>query len=389
MDTRGQASNPPVADDHQGITPYLLGVLRWKKRILVFVVAVTVLAGIVSFLLPKWYKSSTVLLLPRNQALGSMGSLSFLLRDLAPTGVAGRLGAGTGQLNYLAILNSRRAAEALIHQYDLIKVYDIDDGSMEKTLEEFARNFSVEVQEDGSIGLSIYDRDSVRAAKMANSMVETLNTIAIEIGTSEARSTRVFLEKRVEENRAALAEAEDSLRAFQEKRGMMVLSEDAKASAQAIGELYAKKVKLEIDLAILRKTAGEENESYRQLSLERNELERKLSTFPELGIESFRLFRDVMIQQKILEFLVPMYEQTRFEEHRDVPVVSVLDKGVPAERKARPKRLLIVAASALSALILAFFAAAVATRMEIFKAGNPERYRRLMDALRIGRRITS
>jgi uncharacterized protein involved in exopolysaccharide biosynthesis len=72
-----------------------------------------------------------------------------------------------------------------------------------------------------------------------------------------------------------------------------------------------------------------------------------------------------------------------------VPVVSVLDKGVPAERKARPKRLVIVAASALSALILALFAAAVATRMDIFKAGNPERYRRLMDAIRIGRRTTS
>jgi len=153
------------------MTPYLLGVLRWKKRIIVFVVAVTVLAGIVSFLLPKWYKSSTVLLLPRNQALGSMGSLSFLLRDLAPTGVAGRLGAGTGQLNYLAILNSRRAAEAMIRRFDLIKVYDIDDGSMEKTLEELARNFSVEVLEDGSIGLSIYDRDSVRAAEMTNAMV--------------------------------------------------------------------------------------------------------------------------------------------------------------------------------------------------------------------------
>lgn len=389
MNTRGQAGASQVPGDPEGMTPYLFGILRWKKKIIGFVLAVTVLAGIVSFLLPKWYKSSTVLLLPRNQAMGSMGSLSFLLRDLAPTGLTGRLGAGAGQLNYLAILNSRTAAETLIRRFDLVNVYDIADGSMEKAIEELAGNFSVEVQEDGSIGLTVYDRDSVRAAQMANAMVEILNTIAIEIGTSEARSTRVFLEKRVEENQAALARAEDSLRVFQEKRGIVILSEDAKASAEAIGELFAKKVRLDIELSILRKTAGEENESYRQLLLERNELERKLSTFPELGIESFRLFRNVMIQQKIMEFLVPMYEQTRFEEHRDVPVVSVLDKGVPAERKARPKRVVIVAASAFSALLLALLAAAAATRMEIFKAENPERYRRLKDALRIRTRSTA
>jgi uncharacterized protein involved in exopolysaccharide biosynthesis len=386
MDTHGKIGNPLVADEHQGMTPYLSGVLRWKKRILGFALAVTVLAGIVSFLLPKWYKSSTLLLLPRNQALGAMGSLSFLLRDFAPTGVAGKLGAGGGQLNYLAILNSRRAAEALIRRFDLIKVYDVNDASMEKALEEFSSNFSVEVQDDGSIGLSIYDRDSVRAAELTNAMVEVLNTIAIEIGTSEARSTRVFLEKRVEENRAALAEAEDRLRAFQEKRGMMVLSEDAKATAQAIGELFARKVKLDIELSILRKTAGEENESYRQLSLERNELERKLSTFPELGIESFRLFRDVMIQQKIMEFLVPMYEQTRFEEHRDVPVVSVLDKGVPAERKARPKRLLIIVSAALSALLLATMFVIGYIRFELYRSEHPDKYETLRSAFRVRRR---
>jgi tyrosine-protein kinase Etk/Wzc len=389
MDMRRQDDSRLHTEGHQGVTPYVLGVLRWKKWILGFVLAVTILAGIVSFLLPKWYKSNALLLLPKNQGLGAMGSLTTLLRDFSPTGVAGKLGGGSGQLNYLAILNSRRAGEALIRKFDLIRVYGVDDGSMEKALEEFARNFSVEIQEDGGIGLSIYDRDSLRAAEMTNAMVEVLNTIAIELGTGEARNTRLFLEKRVEENRAALTVAEDKLRAFQERRGMIVLSEDAKATAAAIGELFAKKIKLDIELSILMKTAGQENEAFRQLSLERNELERKLSTFPEIGLESFRLFRDVMVQQKIMEYLIPMYEQARFEEHRDVPVVSVLDKGVPAEKKARPKRMLIIAAAALSALILGLMAAMAALRLHMFRLENPEGYHRLMDALRPSRARSS
>jgi uncharacterized protein involved in exopolysaccharide biosynthesis len=53
-----------------------------------------------------------------------------------------------------------------------------------------------------------------------------------------------------------------------------------------------------------------------------------------------------------MEILVPLYEQAKIEERKDVPVMLVLDKAVPAEKKSRPKRLILVSSSVLSALVI-------------------------------------
>jgi tyrosine-protein kinase Etk/Wzc len=360
---------------------YILALLRWKKAILLFVLAATVLSAGVSLLLPVWYKSAVTVLPPRTQnLLGGLSPFASLLKDFAPTGAASRLGGGSGAVNYLAILKSRRASEAMVRRFDLMRVYGRDDNSMEKTIKEFEDNLNIEISDDGAIKLEVYDRDSLRAASMANALVETLNEIAIEMGTGEARNNRQFLEQRVAETHRELATAEDSLKKFQELRGVLVFSEDAKGTAQAIGEIYARKVQAEIELAILRRTTDESNPRIKQLSLEKSEVERALSAYPALGLTSLRLLRDVIIQQKILEFMVPMYEQARLEEHKDIPVVVVLDRAVPAEKKSRPKRMLIVAASCLSALILAVMATFVLVRFEFFRVQHADRYAMLTRA---------
>jgi len=354
---------------------YLLALMRWKKQLALFVLATTLLAAGVSFLLPVWYKSTVTLLPPRTQGLlGGLNPFSALLRDFAPTGAAARLGSSGGSVNYLAILHSRRASETMIRRFDLARVYGMEDETMEEIIKEFEDNLNIEIDDEGTIKLEILDRDSVRAAAMANGMVEILNTIAIELGTSEARSNRMFLEKRLNEARGELAASEVKLKEFQEKKGIIVLSEDAKASAAAIGELYAKKVRTELELAILKKTTGDDNPVVAQLLLEERELDRKLSTYPALGMESFRLFRDVLIQQKIQEFLVPMFEQARLEEQKDLPVVVILDKAVPAERKALPKRMMIVGAAGLSAVISGLLFVAGAVRFRLFRREQPDRY---------------
>jgi uncharacterized protein involved in exopolysaccharide biosynthesis len=190
----------------------------------------------------------------------------------------------------------------------------------------------------------------------------------------------------VDENRAELASAEQRLKEYQEKQGVVLLSEQAKETAQAVGELYAKRMELDIKMAILEKTAGEGNPAYEQYKLERSEIDRRLAKFPEMGLQSYRLFRDILIQQKILEFLIPMYEQARLEEHKDVPVVVVLDRAVPAERKAKPKRLLIMGASTLSALFLAILYVVGMTRFDLYKSEHPDRYATLRSAFQFRQR---
>jgi hypothetical protein len=367
---------------------YLLAVLREWRKIAFFVIAAAVIAGVVSFLLPKWYVSSVTVLPPRSSVGGGMGSISSLLRDFAPVGGANRMASPSQAVNYMAILRSRRTAETLVRRFDLVHVYDIADGSMEKAITAFQENYSMDVADDGSIRVDFSDKDSVRAAAIANGVVDVLNTIAIEMGVNEAHNNRMFLEKRVGDARIELSKAEETLKMYQVSRGMpLLLSDDARAAATAIGDLYTKRLRLDIELSVLKQTAGEDNSNYRQLSVERAELERRLAAFPQLGMEAFRLYRDLLIQQKILEFLVPLYEQSRIDEQKDIPVVLVLDKAVPAERKDRPKRSLIVAVAGVTAFLVALFSIVIHRRYLLFAQEHPERVAALL-AVFAKRRVT-
>lgn len=79
---------------------------------------------------------------------------------------------------------------------------------------------------------------------------------------------------------------------------------------------------------------------------------------PDLGGEYIRWFRDVEIQYKILQFITPLYEQAKVEEQRQTPSVIILDKAIPAERKAKPKislyTLIAFVISSLLSLVFVF-----------------------------------
>jgi len=358
--------------------PAVMKLLAARRPIIIAVVVSTLLALGISLVLPKWYKSTTALLPPKNQSvLNGLGGVTSLLKDFLPVSAGKGLGEG-GSYNFLALLNSRRAMEKIVHQFDLFKVYDIDDSSMEETLHEFENNYDVEVGDDGTIRISVLDRESLRAAEMANYAVTVLNELNVVIGATESRSNREFLEKRLKEYEDSLSISEDALRVFQEDHGVVMPSNDVKSAASSYVGLYAKKVEADIELSVLEKTVGNENPAYKQKKLANDELAARLDKFPRIGMESLRLFRQVMINQKILEVLLPLYEQARVEEAKDIPAVVVLDQAVPAEKKSRPFRLLIVLTAFITSLSLSVLVVLMRGRLENIQVQHPE----LVEALR-------
>ena len=63
---------------------------------------------------------------------------------------------------------------------------------------------------------------------------------------------------------------------------------------------------------------------------------------PDMVVEYFRLFREVKIQTKIMEYTLPMYEQAKVEEQKSIPTLQIVDKAVPAQLKYRPKKAFII-----------------------------------------------
>lgn len=343
----------------------ILGVLwNWRRFIAAIVLSVTVVAVVVSLLLPSWYRATASVLPPKQSDLfGSLGGATgSMLRSLTGGARLGGLGQKPAGYNYFAILRSRTAMEEVIRRFDLLRVYDIDDSSMTKAVRELADNTAFEEQLDENITIEVLDRDPVRAAEMANYFVELLNTISIRLGTTEARSNREFIEHRLSAARIDLANAEVKLKEYQERSGIMLTPEQT-SGVSALAALYALKEKKELEVAIAERVATEANPLLQQLRAELGAMRERLSALPQTGMESYRLYRDVVIQQKILEFLVPVHEQAKLDEKKDVPVLLVLDRAVPPDRKVRPQRTLIVGLSAslalLASAILALFMHAV------------------------------
>lgn len=327
--------------------------LVWRRFIVRNVLIVTLIAVIISLVLPKWYRATTSILPPRDQGFSSLlGLNAATLKSLPLPGKLGGLASSMGTYNYLAILNSRTTSEAVIRKFGLIGVYDVPDTSMERAIEELESNVTFEIRDEEYLTITVLDRDPGRAAEMANYFVEILNSVSLDLATREARNNREFIGGRLDVARRELREAEDSLRAYQEKTGVVVAPDLSSSNLDAIADLYAMKARKEIELSILEKTVSEESEAVKRLRLELSELSRKLADVPETGMESFRLYRAVAIHQKILEYLVPLYEQARIEEQKDVPVILVLDRAVPAERKFKPKRAVMVATAAGLSLLV-------------------------------------
>lgn len=381
------------------VLDYAVVFARHKRFLLRFVGATVALAAIVLFLLfSRWYKSTAVVMPPKQKS--TLNLLSSLSRATAPLRSLGIGPAAEELADLQTILASRRLKEAVVHQFELLKVYDLD--TMEKAVKELAENMAVTPgEEDASLEIVVYDTDPRRAADMANFMVTTLNQVYLELSVTEAKSNREFLQKRYDQNLSDLRAAEDSLRGFQERYGVYSVPDQVKAAVEAAATLESRAALQEVKLGILAQTASSDHPERRATELELRELRRRLAEMkaggqggrrslvfpsfdkaPEVGIEYLRRYRELELQAKLLEVLLPLYEQAKIEEQRNTPSVLVLDTAVPAVRHAKPKRMLLLAAVAVVALLLGFLIALVRERMGRVRGTLPEATAAKMEFIR-------
>lgn len=85
-----------VRQDSIGWVDYAKIMARWRKFIFISVGVVTLIAGVISFVLPKWYTGTASVLPPKEESLlGGLGGVTSLLRDLAPVKGLSSLGRTT------------------------------------------------------------------------------------------------------------------------------------------------------------------------------------------------------------------------------------------------------------------------------------------------------
>jgi len=346
----------------------MLGTLYRRRR---FIVAVTgfvaVASVIISLLLPKWYESSARVIIPSS---GSSGGLSALIGNLDPTAAAFLGAVGGDYLRYLAILSSNTMKDRVIDRFNLMDVYETRESvtPIRDTRKALDENLSYEIDvEFDFLSISVLDQDPVRAAEMANFVVDELNLMNIDLSTESATRYRLFVERRYNETIANLDSSMAALQEFQQKHGLVQLEQQSAAFLEVLAQYRAITFEAEIEYEGLVLDFGENNPTVRSA---RNRIEAgrakeqalmdgkdplmpiAFADLPEVGRGYAQAVREVKIYERIIEYARPVLEQAIFEEQRETPAVQVLDRATVPEWKTKPKRALIVIGATLSAFIL-------------------------------------
>ncbi|MCX7919968.1 MAG: Wzz/FepE/Etk N-terminal domain-containing protein [bacterium] len=366
------------------IVDYLRPLIRYRRFIVWFWLIAVITSIIISLLLPKIY-SATALIAPPNTAENTAGILSSL-------GVSGQMGAFAASFLgipssadfYIDILNSRIIAETLIDRFNLMQVYKTR--YREDTIISLADHTLIKKTKGELIQITVEDKDPNRAAALANAYVDELDKLTRQLGMDNAGRMRVFLEKRIAETKRELQTAEEKLKNFQAEHKMIALDEQTKAMVVGAAELEGQLIAAETELGILRSFATEDNVRVKLVKAKIAELKRQLdkiegtvpprtnqqkiqatnrkiqnsfyiplTQIPDLGLELARLLREVKIQETVFELLTQQYELARVSEAKDTQSIQIVAPAKVPDKKAKPKRILIVITTAVLALGIAIF----------------------------------
>ncbi len=338
------------------LSDLIVVIVKWKKTLL----TLGLLVGIISYLSIYFFVEeqfdSTALIIPSED--NSLSGLAGMFGDLQ--GLPLGLGSTNPDINlFTNIIYSRTMLEEVIKKYDLISVYDIDSSDeeyMEMALETLFGN--IEADENDYEGYVITVRSPGRqlSADITNFIINRLNEKLIELNVRKSRENREFLGRRLNQVKMDLKNSEDSLRHFQEATGVFNAEEQVKGTLTLLTELETNLMLQEAQLSIYEKILSPNSPEINNTKLKVEEYSTRLNSIkynkndksfaavmpiekvPEYGIEYFRLVREVEINTKMLQFILPLFEQAALEEQKEIPVLRIIDYAVPAVKKTYPPR---------------------------------------------------
>ncbi|OGS01911.1 MAG: hypothetical protein A2V88_13630 [Elusimicrobia bacterium RBG_16_66_12] len=318
---------------------------RWA-RFAAFIGGVALVATIVAFLLPAWYQAPSTLLPPPDPG-DAYGTLSGLIQSNALKSIGLSTTSTTSDV-FADILRSRTIHEAAIERFELTRLYKTK--TLDPTLREFQSHLKIRVGSSGIITLSFEDHDANRAAEITNFLVGELDRFNREVYGTRAKRARKFLETRLADTQARLAEAQMRLGSYEREHKELARGAPDQAAMEGAANLMTQKYNLQIRRSYVSEYAGETSSVLRELDAQLAAVEGEIAKLPALRMLGARLSLEVEVQSKLFALISAQYEEARIQEARDTPTITVLDVARAPETRERPKRRLIVMASVLIAL---------------------------------------
>ena len=345
-----------------------------KKFILINTVVIGILASIIAFLLPTWFLSYAVI---RPSEDAGINVFSAMLGAKGLAGIGKNLSVGNLQYSdldyYKSLLQSRTISLKMVKEFDLLKVYKSD--FYFKAIKELEGNTDIQADvKSNFLSIGVFDQSPERAKKMVETYLRFLEESLKEITKKNISYNKEFIDARFQKNVSELQHAEDTLKKFQQKYGVIVPSDQFTSTIKIASELEAKKMLLEAELSRNVSEVGADSPVLNPIKTEIGTLDKKILEFknnqasqinpeffvslkqaPDLINQYIELYRDVEVQSTFYSEIFPINEQYKMAALKNAPVFYVIDDPFVPEYKEKPKRLSIILIGMVGTLLLSAF----------------------------------
>ena len=315
------------SNDSQLNSSHLLRFIFDRRRTFILIgAAAAVLSSVAALLMEEQFKSTVIMFATPQHSIGEQFYEEVKRNDLLEYGEtedAERL---------LQILNSDRIRSRIIEKYDLWSHYDIDRseaGAQAMLGKEYNSNVDARLTRYGSIEVSVLDRESQRAADMANDIAFLADSVANRLRNDRAGDALGYARSSLEQVQQEITSMEDDLGKLYEL-GVY----DFATQIEGLNEQYA---------TAIAKGANANAEKIRrqmaEISHHANEFN-KLTNLIEAAYE-----REAILKKR--------FELMKLDAETQMPSAFVVDYAAPADKKAKPIRWLIVVMSVASTLVFA------------------------------------
>ena len=383
--TTAQAALPE--DDEISLIDLAIALGEEKTTILKVTGLFTAVAVVVALLLPNIYTAKTVMMPPQQQQSGAASALASL------GGLAGLAGAAAGIKSpdemYVAFMQSEGLQKSIIQKLKLQERYDTK--TIADTRKKLQENVKIAPdKKSGLIAIEADDKDPEFAAQLANLHVDELRVLLGRLAVTDAQQRRMFYEQQIKKVQAELAEAEQSFRQAKAQSGMQVTAVLAESGVRASAELRGQIAAREVQMSAMSRFATAQNPDVQRMGSELAALRGQLAKL-ELGSgvveastplqqqQAVKSYRDVKVQEAMLDVLIKQYELARVDEAKEGPLLQQLDVATAPERRAKPKRILIVLAVAVGGIFISVLISLFLRGWRKAQTNNGRQFVRLME----------
>lgn len=283
----------------------------WKKRAILTVVGL--IAGItsiiISLMITPMYQSSVIMFPASNASIS---------KDLLSQNYAGRQNVhGFGEEEQaeqlLQILNSEPIRSRIIQKYNLMEHYEISPGEkfpLTRLYDTYRSNINFRLTEFMSVEISVMDSDPEYAANIANDISALVDTVFNSMKKERAREAFRLVEREYLEAAQNLAALRDSM-----------------------------------DLL--------NNQLSRNLDNGGDPTNRLIRAISENGMHYLAMMNMLRYETALVTDLSLKYKEARLEAEQNLPHKFVVEQAFPSEKKAYPKKSLIVLVSTFASLLFA------------------------------------